>query len=136
IQRGYTLTEDDRLRREVILDLMCQERIDFGKFEDRYQIDFRTYFADALAQLEEPLADGLVAINEDGLVLLPEGKLMLRNVAMAFAACLGTEQKGRYSRPVWSAGRVSRGQAAPARNPPPAWACRTDSPRTGDSRAS
>ena len=41
-----------------------------------------------------------MAINEDGLVLLPEGKLMLRNVAMAFDAYLGTGQKGRFSRTV------------------------------------
>lgn len=100
IQRGYSLTEDDQLRREVILDLMCQERIDFAKFEQRYGIDFKSYFADALAQLAEPVADGLVVIDEDAVVLQPEGKLMLRNVAMAFDAYLGGEQKGRFSRTV------------------------------------
>ena len=101
IMRGYTLSEDDLLRREVILDLMCQERIDFGKFEQRYGINFNDYFADALEQLAEPVADGLVAIREQELVLLPEGKLMLRNVAMAFDAYLGGgEQKGRFSRTV------------------------------------
>ena len=100
IQRGYTLTEDDQLRREVILDLMCQERIDFARFEQRYDIDFKAYFADALEQLAELVADGLVAIHDDAVVLQPEGKLMLRNVAMVFDAYLGAEQKGRFSRTV------------------------------------
>src|SRR5690606_40570846 len=100
IMRGYTLSEDDQLRREVILDLMCQERIDFARFEERYGIDFRSYFADALEQLAEPVADGLVAIHDDEVVLLPEGKLMLRNVAMAFDAYLGAKQKGNFSRTV------------------------------------
>ena len=100
IQRGYTLTEDDQLRREVILDLMCQERIDFAKFEQGYGTDFKSYFADALEQLAEPVADGLVTIEDDAVVLQPDGKLMLRNVAMAFDAYLGGEQKGRFSRTV------------------------------------
>ena len=100
IHRGYNLSEDDRLRREVILDLMCQGRIDFRKFEEYYGIDFAGYFADALDQLAEPIADGLVAINDQELLLLPEGQLMLRNVAMAFDAYLGVEQKGNFSRTV------------------------------------
>lgn len=100
IQRGYNLSEDDCLRREVILDLMCQERIDFRKFEDHYGIDFVAYFADALDQLAEPVADGLVTFDDRELLLLPEGQLMLRNVAMAFDAYLGVEQKGNFSRTV------------------------------------
>src|SRR5690606_40538059 len=41
IQRGYTRTEADRLRRGVILDLMCQERAVFGHGACRCQIDLR-----------------------------------------------------------------------------------------------
>ena len=100
IQRGYNLSEDDCLRREVILDLMCQGRIDFSKFEEHYGIDFVAYFADALDQLAEPVADGLVTFDDHELVLQPEGQLMLRNVAMAFDAYLGAEQKGNFSRTV------------------------------------
>jgi len=58
------------------------------------------YFADSLAKLDEHIADGLVEINDDALVLLPQGQLMLRNVAMAFDAYLGGEQRGRFSRTV------------------------------------
>lgn len=100
IQRGYNLSEDDCLRREVILDLMCQGRIDFRKFEDHYGIDFVAYFADALDQLAEPVADGLVTFDDRELILQPEGQLMLRNVAMVFDAYLGVEQKGNFSRTV------------------------------------
>ena len=100
IQRGYNLSEDDCLRREVILDLMCQGRIDFRKFEDHYGIDFVAYFADALDQLAEPVADGLVTFDDRELILQPEGQLMLRNVAMVFDAYLGVEQKGSFSRTV------------------------------------
>lgn len=100
VHRGYRLSEDDRLRREVISDLMCDGRIDFGKFEARYGIDFNEYFADALAQLREHVRDELLEIHPDRLLLLPAGYLMMRSVAMAFDAYLGGEQKGNFSRTV------------------------------------
>ncbi|WP_421684257.1 oxygen-independent coproporphyrinogen III oxidase [Stutzerimonas urumqiensis] len=100
VQRGYRLNDDDRLRREVILDLMCLGRIDFGDIERRHGIVFRDYFAGALARLDEPLEDGLVTIEDDALVLLPQGQLMMRNIAMAFDAYLDGEQQTRFSRTV------------------------------------
>ena len=69
VHRGYRLSEDDQLRREVISDLMCHGRIDFGKFEARYGIDFNEYFADALAQLREHVRDELLEIHPDRLLL-------------------------------------------------------------------
>ncbi|WP_019339093.1 oxygen-independent coproporphyrinogen III oxidase [Stutzerimonas stutzeri] len=100
VHRGYKLSEDDRLRREVIISLMCHGRIDFAEIEQRYDIDFQEYFADSLAKLDEHVADGLVEITERAVVLLPQGHLMMRNVAMAFDAYLGGEQRGRFSRTV------------------------------------
>jgi len=100
VHRGYKLSEDDRLRRDVIISLMCHGRIDFAEMEKRYGIVFRDYFADSLAKLDEHVADGLVEIRDDAVVLLPQGHLMMRNVAMAFDAYLGGEQRGRFSRTV------------------------------------
>src|SRR5690606_5483566 len=57
VQRGYRLSDDDRLRRELIMELMCHGRIEFAKFEAGHGIVFREYFADALAQLDEFVAD-------------------------------------------------------------------------------
>lgn len=100
VHRGYRLHADDLLRRDVINALMCHGRVDFPTMEARHGIRFLDYFADALAQLEEHLADGLVEIQHDALVLLPRGQLMLRSVAMAFDAYLGEGQNGRFSRTV------------------------------------
>lgn len=100
VHRGYKLSEDDRLRRDVIISLMCHGRVDFSEIEQRYGIDFRDYFSDSLAKLDEHVADGLVEITDDAVVLLPQGHLMMRNVAMAFDAYLGGEQRGRFSRTV------------------------------------
>ncbi|MGQ7957982.1 oxygen-independent coproporphyrinogen III oxidase [Pseudomonas sp. SP16.1] len=100
VHRGYRLSADDRLRREVIGDLMCHGRVDFAKIEAGHGIVFAEYFAESLARLDEQVADGLVEIRDDALLLLPQGQLMMRSVAMAFDAYLGGEQKGRFSRTV------------------------------------
>lgn len=100
VVKGYSLSKDDLLRREVIVDLMCHGLIDFAKFEHKYNIDFAQYFAASLAQLEETVADGLVNITTEQVELLPQGQLMMRVVAMAFDAYLGASQKGNFSRTV------------------------------------
>jgi oxygen-independent coproporphyrinogen-3 oxidase len=100
VHRGYKLSEDDRLRRDVIVSLMCHGRIDFAEIEQRYDIDFRRYFANSLAKLCEHIADSLVQIDESSVQLLPQGHLMMRNVAMAFDAYLGGGQRGSFSRTV------------------------------------
>ncbi|QTP57367.1 oxygen-independent coproporphyrinogen III oxidase [Billgrantia antri] len=99
VMRGYRLNDDDRLRRDVINALMCHGRIDFAAIEARHDVVFRDYFADALAQLEEMQADGLLTISDGAIEVLPAGRLMMRNMAMAFDAYLKPEEN-RYSRTV------------------------------------
>ncbi|MCG6656853.1 oxygen-independent coproporphyrinogen III oxidase [Halomonas campisalis] len=99
VMRGYRLNDDDRLRRDVINALMCHGRVDFADIEARHGIAFRDYFADALAQLAEMQDDGLLAIRDGDIEVLPTGRLMMRNMAMAFDAYLKPEEN-RYSRTV------------------------------------
>ncbi len=100
LQRGYQLNADDRLRRDVISTLMCHNRIDIAAIEQQHGINFNEYFADALAQLHEQVEDGLVTISDQAIVLLDQGNLMMRSVAMAFDAYLGAKQRGEFSRTV------------------------------------
>ncbi|MBD9417495.1 oxygen-independent coproporphyrinogen III oxidase [Pseudomonas sp. PDM16] len=100
VHRGYRLSADDVLRRDVISALMCHGRIEYAEVEARHGIRFLEYFAESLVRLEEHLADDLVEVTEDALVLLPQGQLMMRSVAMAFDAYLGEGQNGRFSRTI------------------------------------
>ncbi|HZJ94276.1 MAG TPA: oxygen-independent coproporphyrinogen III oxidase [Thiopseudomonas sp.] len=100
LHRGYQLSADDRLRRDVISALMCHNRIDIAEIEAQHGINFNQYFADALEQLQEQVEDGLVSIDDQAIVLLPKGNLMMRSVAMAFDAYLGAKQRGEFSRTV------------------------------------
>ncbi|MDN6297498.1 MAG: oxygen-independent coproporphyrinogen III oxidase [Halomonas sp.] len=100
VMRGYRLTDDDRLRRDVISTLMCHGEVDFAAIEAAHGIDdFNGYFADALDSLEAMQADGLLTVSERRLDVLPAGRLMMRNLAMAFDAYLNPAES-RYSRTV------------------------------------
>ena len=100
VHRGYNLNADDLLRRDLISQLMCHGRVDFAAIEQQHGIHFTDYFADALASLDAHVADGLLQIQADALVLLAPGHLLMRSVAMAFDAYLGEKQKGVFSRTV------------------------------------
>jgi oxygen-independent coproporphyrinogen-3 oxidase len=87
IERGYVLTEDDRIRRYVITELMCNFFVDRRITEARFGIDFTTYFAlelDALSASGGPIADGFLRIGPRGLEITPDGRLFVRTICMQF----------------------------------------------------
>ena len=101
--RGLTLQADDRIREDVIQQLMCQGEIDIAAIEERHRIDFDVYFADALPRLEVLCADGLLERADGRWTATERGRLLLRIVAMCFDAYLGrprTDAAPRYSRAV------------------------------------
>lgn len=82
--RGMRLDEDDRLRADLIQQLMCQAEVPVAALERRYDIDFQEYFADSLIQLQPFEADGLVRFEPGRITVTPRGRLLLRNIAMCF----------------------------------------------------
>jgi oxygen-independent coproporphyrinogen-3 oxidase len=82
--RGYQLSDEDQLRRQVIMRLMCDFSLEFLPFEQQFGISFKGHFADGLEDLKDMVKDGLVELREDGLTVLPAGRLLIRNVAMVF----------------------------------------------------
>ncbi len=102
IERGYALDEDDRIRRFVITEIMCNLRLEVGEVERRFGIDFSRYFEAELRELEAaggPVADGLLEMRRGRLEVTPVGRLLVRNVCMTFDRHL----RGRASdRPVFS----------------------------------
>jgi len=97
--RGYALTGEDKLRRAVIMEIMCNLRVDFIDFEKRFGIDFARHFASELAALRELSRDGLVDLPGDSIRVTDNGRLLVRNLAMTFDACLREGQRA-FSRTV------------------------------------
>lgn len=99
--KGYRLTEDDHIRREVIMRLMCDFEIDFKKIENQFKINFKEYFAWGLNNLKEMVADDLLDITDTGIKVKNMGRMLIRNIAMNFDGYIERkEDKAKYSRTV------------------------------------
>jgi oxygen-independent coproporphyrinogen-3 oxidase len=85
VERGYLLDADDRLRRALIIELMCNFRVDPPALEARFGIVFNDYFAAELGELAAgPMADGLIEPQGDAFEVTAPGRLLVRNIAMIF----------------------------------------------------
>ncbi len=98
--RGYIMDEDDLIRREVIMDIMCNLGVDFKKVERAFSINFKDYFSRELEELEELERDGLVVLKEDRISITELGRLLVRNVAMVFDKYLRNKKELTFSRTV------------------------------------
>ena len=96
---GYRMTADDHLRKEVIMRLMCDMELDKRSIEQKYNISFNEYFERSLPKLNPFIADGLVSMTDDKIVVHGLGRLVIRNIAMAFDAYLDTMLK---EKPIFS----------------------------------
>jgi len=96
--RGLELTPEDQLRRDVITRLICNFVLDYASVEARWGIDFKAHFQEELRRLEEMADDGLLELNEDGIRVLPVGRMLIRNICMVFDAYLGRAREQRFSR--------------------------------------
>ncbi len=97
IERGLRLTRDDRIRRDLIGELICQFRLDFAAFGRRWDIDTTEYFAAELERLAPMQADGLLERDAGGVRVTDAGRLLIRNICMVFDAYL-EKTPARFSR--------------------------------------
>jgi len=96
VERGLQLTSDDRIRRHVITELMCNGALHPGSVEASFGIDFGEYFAAEIDTLVAPdgLVDqGMVTVGDEEILASDLGRVFIRNVAMVFDAHL-TEKDG------------------------------------------
>jgi len=99
IWRGVSLNTEDRLRRSIIESIMCHGEVNFHEFESNYSIDFHDHFSLELGNLEQLEKDGLIEMGDDEFRATPEGRLLLRAVAMIFDEYLqASESKPKFSR--------------------------------------
>ncbi len=101
VEKGILLTAEDQLRRDVINRVMCQLEVRWDEVDAAFGIDSRAHFAGELAALADMEAEGLVTRARDALRVTPTGRLLTRNVAMAFDPSLRHEADGpRFSQTV------------------------------------
>ena len=83
-ERGVILSEDDLIRQYVIMELMSNFKFDIQRFEKLYNVDFKTYFADAIVELQAFVQEDLLSIDDKHIECSETGSLLIRNIAMAF----------------------------------------------------
>lgn len=99
VLRGIELTQDDLVRRAVIQALICHFKLSTESIELAYLIDFKSYFADELADLERFREEGLVELTPDWITITPRGRLLVRAICMVFDRYLrDNRQRASYSK--------------------------------------
>ncbi len=91
IERGVVLSDDDLVRRFVITELMCNDRVGAAEVRDRFGIDFAQYFDQELSDLTAPgglVEEGMAVVDAEGVRAVGVGSAFIRNLAMTFDAYL------------------------------------------------
>lgn len=101
VVKKLNLSRDDKIRKDLIMQIMCRTNVNFREFSYKWDIDFKHYFREDLYNLDEPENDGLLINLDDSIKITEKGRLFLRNIAMVFDAYLQkTQNEQRYSKTI------------------------------------
>ena len=97
--RGVIIDEDDLIRREVIMQLICHFALDFSTISNKFNISFKDYFAKELERYHTMVDDGLITMDEKSITVTPRGRLLIRNICMVFDRYIDPQvQTERFSK--------------------------------------
>jgi oxygen-independent coproporphyrinogen-3 oxidase len=94
VVKGHVLDAEDRLRRQVVLNLMCNLELPWSLTEAEFGAPADELLAADLDKLTPLIDDGLVERDPTGLRITHRGRFFVRNAAMCFDAYLGGKPDG------------------------------------------
>jgi oxygen-independent coproporphyrinogen-3 oxidase len=77
---------------------MCNNKLDIEKLENKWHINFKSYFKSTLDSLQEMADDGLLKISNKKLTISSSGRLLARSICMQFDRYLQEKNQQRFSR--------------------------------------
>ena len=85
-KRGFHLSRDDVIRRDLIMELFCNLHVDLDALERRHDIKAADYFSVELEKLAAMEKDGLLRVDRDAahIELTEVGRHFVRNACMVF----------------------------------------------------
>ncbi|WP_169542834.1 oxygen-independent coproporphyrinogen III oxidase [Sneathiella aquimaris] len=98
ISKGVAVSTDDKMRREIIERLMCDLAVDLAEVANRYNVT-PEYLDDELLRLRSFEEDGLIDISGRKILVLEEGRYLVRTICAVFDTYLGNGP-GKHSRAV------------------------------------
>ena len=84
IHRGYRVTGEDRLRRRVIMELICDLHLDTSECAADDGTSFWEHFSAEAPKLRDMASDGLLEIEAGSIRVTERGRPYLRNICMVF----------------------------------------------------
>lgn len=100
VERGFSLSNDDKLRAALISQLICHFELDVETFSQQWRLhSFWQYFAGALERLQPFMEDGLIEVYAGRIKVTLAGRLWVRSICACFDAYL-TQGQHCYSKVV------------------------------------
>jgi oxygen-independent coproporphyrinogen-3 oxidase len=84
VDHGVELDEDDRIRAELLQEILCQGRVSWAELEERFALDFRDAFRAEISHLTPLFEDGSLAWDGPVLRLDRIARLSARAIAAVF----------------------------------------------------
>lgn len=98
IEKGVALSGEDKLRREIINELMCNLSVDLDDICARFQTS-ADRFRPELDRIDAMSADNIVKVNGHNIILTETGRPLVRAICAAFDTYLDPAH-GRHSQAV------------------------------------
>ncbi|NMM11206.1 MAG: oxygen-independent coproporphyrinogen III oxidase [Polaromonas sp.] len=97
-EKGFELSPDDLLRRQIIMTLMCSAPVEIESINRAYGIDFNVYFEREVSQLKQYQDAGLITIDATAIRVTAKGRLFVRASGMVFDKYLSQPTTSTYSK--------------------------------------
>jgi len=99
--KALILSQEDLLRRELIIDLFCNFYLDLSAMQQKFRINFKEHFDRELSELKTMEDDELIIIADDHLQVTDLGRFFIRNICMTFDQYLAKDDATvRYSKTI------------------------------------
>lgn len=98
VEKGFELSSDDLLRRQIIMTLMCSAPVEIDAINSAYGIDFNAYFAREMSLLRQYEDAGLITIDPTAIRVTAKGRLFVRASGMVFDKYLTQPTTSTYSK--------------------------------------
>jgi len=98
--RAFMVSDEVKMRRDTIMNIMCNLSLDFAAMSQRCGVDFEQHYARELAALAPFESDGLVKRTPGGVEVTNTGRLFIRNIAMCFDDTLAPAGEKAHSKTI------------------------------------
>ena len=82
--RGVVLSQEDKIRKYIIMEMMANFSFDIKRFEKKFGISFKEKFENELNELQEFVDEGVVSIDDNKIRVNKTGSLLIRNIVLPF----------------------------------------------------